>query len=105
MAFDFSLLNESVRDTFGGTYVYSPAGGGSYSITAVRDSGERFQVTQPGAYASLFVLASDMEAEPVRGDQVTVLAGNEITAGTYRVADIIRDDADGRLLLLQWVRQ
>ena len=102
---DLSIVDDAVLSVYGDTYTYYPKTGASYDITAARDSGERFQTSQPGAYASLFVIASDMEAEPVKGDQVLVPSGREITAGTYRVADISKDDAGGRVLLLQWVRQ
>lgn len=103
MGLDRSDLDTAVLDTFGDTYTYIPTATDTpTTFTASRHSGERFEAFKQGVHASLFCLLADLPAEPVKGDLVTVPSGREIRAGSYRVADIEKNNYGGRYLLLQW---
>lgn len=98
---DFGPLNDAVIGTFGATYTYQASGQAEATITAIRSSGDSLD---PAFHATLWFRASDLETEPMKGDVVIVPAEREIAPGTYRVADVKRDDEQGRRIGLQWVR-
>lgn len=91
------LVNEGLYPnllaTFGDETTYAPRTGDSYTLTCVLDSGEAVQ-TAERVYQTAWAPLSSFEAEPVRGDLIT------IDDREYVVSSVEKQHLDGRLLKL-----
>lgn len=104
MAHDFSEMQSAIVATFAPTFtLFYKATGESATINAIQQAGDRFTQQYPGAIAGLFLLVDGRE--PAVADEIQVPTGRDLRPGFYRVAEIIRNGNNGRLLLLQYIRK
>jgi len=88
------LLEPAILTGFGDSVTYQPRAGESYTLTCVLNSGEALQA-QERVYLTAWAPATSFTGgEPVRGDSVV------FGTITYRVAEVERQDMNGRLLKL-----
>jgi hypothetical protein len=90
-----SGLNAAVVNAFGREVLYHPEAGGQATLRAVFQAVREAEDASPGVYAVLFVRLADLEAAPVRGDEV------EIGGVRYKVFDIEADTEGAAVLKLR----
>lgn len=81
----FRQLDKSCIQAFGRDLIYVSEGGISTSVRGILENTAEPEDASPGVYSAIFVLLSDLQSSPERGDQV------EIDGVRYRVFDIDSD--------------
>lgn len=92
---DFSALNAGVIDVLGQDVAYQPRAAVALTVRGVFGDSAEANSHPDGVNAWLFIRVADFgDAPPIRGDQVTV------GAGQYRVYDVIPDTSGAARLEL-----
>jgi hypothetical protein len=92
-----AALNLACLTAFGRDVIYLPEAGGQFGLRAIFQPVREAEDASPGVYAVLFVRLADLQATPVRGDEV------KIGGVLYKIFAIEADTSGAAVLRMRQV--
>ena len=86
---NLAAANRVIRNTFGEAATYTPLTGSPFALKVLREARPTPEEVSNGVWLVVWVIASDLAAPPVRGDQVM------LGTTTFKVHQIEADEEAG----------